>query len=187
MELIRRAKARGVDVTCETGPHYLIFSDIALQEDGRFKMNPPIRADEDRRALIAGLLDGTIDMVATDHAPHAAEEKSRGLEKSLMGVVGLETAFAALYTHLVKPGTLSLGRLVARLHTGPARRFGIGTPLAEGQPADLTVFDLDAGYTVDPADFQTMGRATPFAGMELYGVCRLTMAGGKIVWQEDAQ
>lgn len=187
VELIRRAKARGVDVTCETGPHYLIFSDIALQEDGRFKMNPPIRADEDRRALIAGLLDGTIDMVATDHAPHAAEEKSRGLEKSLMGVVGLETAFAALYTHLVKPGTLSLGRLVDLLHTGPARRFGIGTPLAEGQPADLTVFDLDAGYTVDPADFQTMGRATPFDGMELYGVCRLTMAGGKIVWQEDAQ
>ena len=185
VELIRRAKARGVDVTCETGPHYLVFSDIALQEDGRFKMNPPIRSDGDRRALIAGLLDGTIDMVATDHAPHAAEEKGRGLEKSLMGVVGLETAFAALYTHLVRPGTLSLGKLVDLLHTNPARRFGIGTPLAEGQPADLTVFDLDAGYTVDPADFQTMGRATPFDGMELYGVCRLTMAGGKIVWQED--
>lgn len=185
VELIRKAKARGVDVTCETGPHYLVFSDIALQEDGRFKMNPPIRSDRDRRALIAGLLDGTVDMVATDHAPHSAEEKGRGLEGSHMGVVGLETAFAALYTHLVKPGTLSLGKLVDLLHTNPARRFGFGTPLAEGQPADLTVFDLEAKYTVDPADFQTMGRATPFAGMELYGVCRLTMAGGSIVWQEE--
>ncbi len=187
VELIRKAKARGVDVTCETGPHYLVFSDIALQEDGRFKMNPPIRSDRDRRALIAGLLDGTVDMVATDHAPHSAEEKGRGLEGSHMGVVGLETAFAALYTHLVKPGTLSLGKLVDLLHTNPARRFGFGTPLAEGQPADLTAFDLEAKYTVDPADFQTMGRATPFAGMELYGVCRLTMAGGSIVWQEEKQ
>ena len=185
VDLIRKAKARGVNVTCETGPHYLVFSDRDLQEDGRFKMNPPIRSAEDRHALVAGLLDGTVDMIATDHAPHSAEEKGRGLEKSLMGVVGLETAFAALYTHLVKPGVLPLDRLIELMHGNPARRFGFGTPLAEGQPADLTVFDLDAKYTVNPEDFQTMGRATPFAGMELYGVCRLTMVNGEIVWREE--
>ena len=185
VDLIRKAKARGVNVTCETGPHYLVFSDRDLQEDGRFKMNPPIRSEADRHALVAGLLDGTVDMIATDHAPHSAEEKGRGLEKSLMGVVGLETAFAALYTHLVKPGVLPLDRLIELMHGNPARRFGFGTPLAEGQPADLTVFDLDAKYTVNPEDFQTMGRATPFAGMELYGVCRLTMVNGEIVWGEE--
>ena len=183
--LIREAKARGVDVTCETGPHYLVFCDGDLQEDGRFKMNPPIRSREDRAALIEGLRDGTIDMIATDHAPHSAEEKSRGLEKSAMGVVGLETAFAAVYTHLVKPGLLSMDRLMALLNGNAARRFGYGTPLAEGQPADLTVFGLDRPFRVDPEQFQSMGRATPFAGMELYGVCLLTMADGKIVWRED--
>ena len=183
--LIREAKARGVDVTCETGPHYLVFCDGDLQEDGRFKMNPPIRSREDRAALIEGLRDGTIDMIATDHAPHSAEEKGRGLEKSAMGVVGLETAFAAVYTHLVKPGLLSMDRLMALLNGNAARRFGYGTPLAEGQPADLTVFDLDRPFKVDPERFQSMGRATPFAGMELYGVCLLTMADGKIVWRED--
>lgn len=183
--LIREAKARGVDVTCETGPHYLVFCDEDLQEDGRFKMNPPIRSREDRAALIEGLRDGTIDMIATDHAPHSAQEKSRGLEKSAMGVVGLETAFAAVYTHLVKPGVLSMDRLVELLNGNAARRFGYGTPLAEGQPADLTVFDLDRPFTVDPKQFRSMGRATPFAGMELYGVCLLTMAGGEIVWREN--
>ncbi len=183
--LIREAKARGVDVTCETGPHYLVFCDGDLQEDGRFKMNPPIRSREDRAALIEGLRDGTIDMIATDHAPHSAEEKSRGLEKSAMGVVGLETAFAAVYTHLVKPGLLSMDRLMALLNGNAARRFGYGTPLAEGQPADLTVFGLDRPFRVDPEQFRSMGRATPFAGMELYGVCLLTMADGKIVWRED--
>ena len=183
--LIREAKARGVDVTCETGPHYLVFCDGDLQEDGRFKMNPPIRSREDRAALIEGLRDGTIDMIATDHAPHSAEEKGRGLEKSAMGVVGLETAFAAVYTHLVKPGLLSMDRLMALLNGNAARRFGYGTPLAEGQPADLTVFDLDRPFRVDPEQFRSMGRATPFAGMELYGVCLLTMADGKIVWRED--
>ena len=183
--LIREAKARGVDVTCETGPHYLVFCDGDLREDGRFKMNPPIRSREDRAALIEGLRDGTIDMIATDHAPHSAEEKSRGLEKSAMGVVGLETAFAAVYTHLVKPGLLSMDRLMALLNGNAAKRFGYGTPLAAGQPADLTVFDLDRKFTVDPERFQTMGRATPFAGMELYGVCLLTMADGRIVWRED--
>jgi dihydroorotase len=124
-------------------------------------------------------------MIATDHAPHSAEEKGRGLEKSAMGVVGLETAFAAVYTHLVKPGILSMDRLMALLNGNAAKRFGYGTPLAAGQPADLTVFDLDRKFTVDPERFQTMGRATPFAGMELYGVCLLTMADGRIVWRED--
>jgi len=185
VDFIRQAKARGVDVTCETGPHYLVFSDQDLQEDGRFKMNPPIRSREDRAALIEGLLDGTIDMIATDHAPHSAEEKGRGLEKSAMGVVGLETAFAAVYTHLVKPGILSMERLMALLNGNAAKRFGFGTPLEEGQPADLTVFDLDKPYVVDPERFQTMGRATPFAGMELYGLCLLTMINGEIVWKED--
>ena len=185
VDLIRKAKARGVDVTCETGPHYLVFCDGDLQEDGRFKMNPPIRSGEDRAALFSGLLDGTIDMIATDHAPHSAEEKSRGLEKSAMGVVGLETAFAAVYTHLVRPGILPLERLVELLHDNAVKRFGFGTPLEEGQPADLTVFDLDKSFVVDPERFQTMGRATPFAGMELYGICRLTMVDGKIVWQEE--
>ena len=185
VDLIRQAKARGVDVTCETGPHYLVFSDQDLQEDGRFKMNPPIRSREDRAALIEGLRDGTIDMIATDHAPHSAEEKGRGLEKSAMGVVGLETAFAVVYTHLVKPGILSMERLMALLNGNAAKRFGFGTPLEEGQPADLTVFDLDKPYVVDPERFQTMGRATPFAGMELYGLCLLTMINGEIVWKED--
>ena len=184
VRLIREAKARGVDVTCETGPHYLVLCDEDLQEDGRFKMNPPLRSREDREALIEGLQDGTIDMVATDHAPHSREEKARGLEKSAMGVVGLETAFPALYTHLVRPGVIPLERLVELMHGAPARRFGFGTPLAEGQPADLTVFDLDRRFTVDPEQFLTMGRATPFAGMELYGVCTLTMVNGDIVWQE---
>ena len=185
VDLIRRAKARGVDVTCETGPHYLVFSDEDLQEDGRFKMNPPLRSPEDRAALIEGIVDGTIDMIATDHAPHSAEEKGRGLEKSAMGVVGLETSFAACYTYLVKPGIIPLSRLVELMHDNPARRFGLGTPLAEGQRADLTVFDLDAEYTVDPAEFATMGRATPFAGCRLSGRCRMTMVGGEIVWQEE--
>lgn len=180
--LIREAKSRGVDVTCETGPHYLIFNDMDLQEDARFKMNPPIRAEEDRKALVEGIQDGTIDMLITDHAPHSAEEKGRGLEKSAMGVVGLETSFAAAYTYLVKPGLITLDKLIDLMHGAPMRRFGYGTPLAEGQPADLTVFDLDAKYTVDPDKFLTMGRATPFAGMELYGVCRLTMVDGEIVW-----
>ena len=185
VDLIRKAKARGVDVSCETGPHYLVFSDEDLQEDGRFKMNPPLRSPEDRAALIEGIVDGTIDMIATDHAPHSAEEKGRGLEKSAMGVVGLETSFAACYTYLVKPGIIPLSRLVELMHDNPARRFGLGTPLAEGQRADLTVFDLDAAYTVDPAEFLSMGRATPFAGCRLSGRCRMTMVGGEIVWQEE--
>ena len=183
--LIRAAKRRGVDVTCETAPHYLTFTDEDLQEDGRFKMNPPLRAREDRDALIEGLLDGTIDMLVTDHAPHSAEEKSRGLAASAMGVVGLETSFAACYTHLVKPGILSLEKLLDLMHGAPMRRFGCGTELAEGQPADLTAFDLTKTYTVDPETFLTMGRATPFAGRALTGVCTLTMIGGEPVWKEE--
>jgi len=183
--LIRAAKRRGVDVTCETAPHYLTFTDEDLQEDGRFKMNPPLRAREDRDALIEGLLDGTIDMLVTDHAPHSREEKGRGLEKSAMGVVGLETSFAASYTALVQTGILPLEKLVDLMHGAPMRRFGCGTELAEGQPADLTAFDLTKTYTVDPETFLTMGRATPFAGCALTGVCKLTMIGGEPVWKEE--
>ena len=183
--LIRAAKRRGVDVTCETAPHYLTFTDGDLQEDGRFKMNPPLRAREDRDALIEGLLDGTIDMLVTDHAPHSREEKAQGLEKSAMGVVGLETSFAASYTALVQTGILPLGKLVDLMHGAPMRRFGCGTELAEGQPADLTAFDLTKTYTVDPETFLTMGRATPFAGRALTGVCKLTMVGGEPVWKEE--
>ena len=183
--LIRAAKRRGVDVTCETAPHYLTFTDEDLQEDGRFKMNPPLRAREDRDALIEGLLDGTIDMLVTDHAPHSREEKARGLDKSAMGVVGLETSFAASYTALVQTGILPLGKLVDLMHGAPMRRFSCGTELAEGQPADLTAFDLTKTYTVDPETFLTMGRATPFAGRALTGVCKLTMVGGEPVWKEE--
>ena len=183
--LIRAAKRRGVDVTCETAPHYLTFTDEDLQEDGRFKMNPPLRAREDRDALIEGLLDGTIDMLVTDHAPHSREEKARGLEKSAMGVVGLETSFTASYTALVQTGILPLEKLVDLMHGAPMRRFGCGTELAEGQPADLTAFDLTKTYTVDPETFLTMGRATPFAGCALTGVCKLTMIGGEPVWKEE--
>ena len=185
VELIRRAKAEGVDVTCETGPHYLLMNDMALQEDGRFKMNPPIRSQADREALVEGILDGTIDMIITDHAPHSAQEKSRGLEKSLMGVVGLECAFAVLYTGLVKKGILSLEKLLDLMHTAPARRFGVGTPIAVGQPADLTVFDLEKKWTVDPEQFLSLGRATPFEGWAVQGACKMTFIGGEIAWQED--
>lgn len=185
VSLLRDAKRRGVNVTCETAPHYLVFTEEDLQEDGRFKMNPPLRSPADREALIEGLLDGTIDMLATDHAPHSREEKARGLAGSAMGVVGLETAFAACYTHLVRSGILSLARLVELMHGAPMRRFGCGTELAVGQAADLTAFDLEARYTVDPEHFLSLGRATPFAGTELWGVCRLTMIGGKPIWKEE--
>ena len=173
VELIRNAKKNGVDVTCETAPHYLVLCDDDLQEDGRFKMNPPLRSSEDRAALIAGLQDGTIDMIATDHAPHSAEEKSKGLEKSLMGVVGLETAFPVLYTELVKKNVITLEKLVDLMSCSPRRRFGIGGDTG------FTVFDLEAKYTVDPNTFKTKGRATPFAGREVFGECVLTVYGGQ--------
>lgn len=186
VELIRQAKARGVDVTCETGPHYLVMNDTMLQEDGRFKMNPPIRSEEDRKALLEGVLDGTIDMIVTDHAPHSAEEKGRGLSGSLMGVVGLETSFAVMYTRLVKTGILSLEKLMELMHTNPSRRFGIGSPIEVGSPADLTVFDLNRSYTVDPEQFVSKGKSTPFAGETLFGICKLTMVNGRLVWQENS-
>ena len=179
VDIIRKAKKRGVDVTCETGPHYLVLDDSHLQEDGRFKMNPPLRSKEDRLALIEGIVDGTIDMIATDHAPHSPEEKSRGLEKSAFGVVGLETAFAAMYTHLVKPGIITMEHLVRLLVDNPRNRFHLPLGL------DFSVWDLNTAYTVDPEEFQSMGRATPFTGMELYGRCLLTVCDGKIVWQEN--
>ena len=187
VELIRQAKARGVDVTCETAPHYLTLCDEDLQEDGRFKMNPPLRSRRDKEALIRGVLDGTIDMIATDHAPHTAEEKSRGLAGSLMGVVGLETAFPVLYTHLVRPGILPLERLIQLLYENPCHRFGLGeSSMKPGERADFTVFDLDAAYTVEPEEFLTMGRATPFAGTKVFGRCLLTVCDGRIVWREPA-
>ncbi len=179
--LIRRAKAEGLDVSCETGPHYLVLCDEDLQEDGRFKMNPPLRSAADREALLAGLLDGTIDMIATDHAPHTAAEKSRGLAGSAMGVVGLETAFAVLYTHLVRPGLLPLSRLVELMHTNPARRFGIHVP-AE----DLALWELALPYAVDAAEFRSMGKSTPFLGERVYGRCLLNLCGGRAVWQDEA-
>ena len=178
--LIREAKKSGVNVTCETGPHYLTLCEDDLQEHGRFKMNPPLRAREDKEALIEGILDGTIDMIATDHAPHSAEEKGRGLEKSAMGVVGLETAFAVLYTDLVKTGILPLERLVALLSEAPRKRFGLTTDVG------FTVFDLDTPYAVDPAEFLSQGKATPFEGKTVYGKCLMTVYDGKIVYR-DAQ
>ena len=184
--LIREAKARGVDVTCETGPHYLVLCDEDLQEDGRFKMNPPLRSREDRDALIEGILDGTIDMIATDHAPHSAEEKGRGLEKSAMGVVGIETAFAVMYTHFVKNGRMTLEQLMDLLHNNAKKRFGIGTDLAVGEVANFTVWDLSEEFTVDPDEFLSMGRATPFTGMRLSGVCKMTVVNGKIVYSRHS-
>jgi dihydroorotase len=183
VELIRQAKARGVKVTCETGPHYLTMCDLDLKEEGRFKMNPPIRSAEDRDALIAGLQDGTIDVVATDHAPHTAEEKSRGLERSAMGVVGLETSFAVIYTKLVQRGVISLEKAVELLAEAPRRIFGLGGGLSEGEAADIAVFDLTTQWTVEPDKFFSKGKSTPFEGWVLNGECCLTMVDGKIVYE----
>ena len=179
VELIRQAKARGVDVTCETAPHYLVLCDEDMQEDGRFKMNPPLRSREDKQALIEGIKDGTIDMIATDHAPHSAEEKGRGLEKSLMGVVGLETAFPVLYTELVMKNIITLDRLVELMSFKPKERFGIDTN------NDFAVFDISEAYKIDPEDFLSMGRATPFAGREVFGRCLLTVHNGKVVYKAE--
>ena len=179
VELIRQAKARGVDVTCETGPHYLVMNDMDLQEEGRFKMNPPIRSEEDRLALIEGIIDGTIDMIATDHAPHSAEEKGRGLEKSAFGIVGIEIAFQTMYTHLVKPGIISLEKLIDLMVFAPRKRFDI--PLGE----DYTVWQLDAAEVVDPEQFISMGKATPFAGHTLLGKCLLTVCDGNVVYKSN--
>ena len=177
--LLREAKREGLDVSCETAPHYLLLDESDLREEGRFKMNPPLRGREDREALLEGVLDGTIDMIATDHAPHSAEEKSKGLEKSAFGIVGLETAFPLLYTHLVRPGILSMDRLLELLAFRPRERFGI--PMGE----EYTAWELDRPFTVDPAEFLSRGKATPFAGEELFGICRLTVQDGKTVYQNN--
>lgn len=179
VEAIRKAKAEGGDITCETGPHYLVLNDMELLEEGRFKMNPPIRSEADRVALIEGILDGTVDMIATDHAPHSAEEKSRGLEKSLMGVVGLETAFAVLYTELVKKGIITMEKLVELMSVNPRKRFGI-----EGDEG-FTVFSCENEYEIDPESFASMGRSTPFAGRKVYGECLLTVYNNKAVYVKE--
>ena len=185
VELIRNAKKEGLDVTCETGPHYLTMTDMDLEEDGRFKMNPPIRSAEDRDALLEGLLDGTIDMIATDHAPHTAEEKGRGLEKSLMGVVGIETAFPVVYTDLVKTGKAPLSVIIERMAEAPAKRFGLeGGKIEVGGKANLCVFDLENEYIINSKEFLSMGKATPFEGKKVFGRAKLTIIGGKKVWQE---
>ena len=176
VSLIREAKKSGIDVTCETGPHYLALDDSFLQEDGRFKMNPPLRDRSDREALVEGLIDGTVDCIATDHAPHSAEEKSRGLEKSAMGVVGIETAFPVVYTHLVKTGLVSMETVLKALTVNPCKRFGI--PM-EG----YSIWDLNERYTVDPADFVSMGKASPFTGTEVFGKCMATVLNGKVVYR----
>ena len=185
VEAIREAKKNGVDITCETGPHYLVLDDSCLQEDGRFKMNPPLRAKDDRLALIEGIKDGTIDMIATDHAPHSLEEKSKGLEKSAMGIVGIETAFPVLYTNLVKTGVITLTKLTELLSVNPSKRFGFDIEIKEGKSADLTVFNLDTEYVIDPEEFISMGRATPFKGAKVFGKCLMTMCGGNIVWKDN--
>ena len=176
VEVIREAKARGVDATCETAPHYLVLNDMDLQEDGRFKMNPPIHRAADQGALLEALTDGTIDMIATDHAPHSSEEKSRGFDKSLNGIVGLETAFPALYTGLVSEGIVSLEKLVELMSTSPASRFGI--PLS----GDFAIWDLDHDYTIDPTQFRSKGRSTPFEGWPVLGRCLLTVHGGRAIF-----
>ena len=184
VEIIRQAKKRGLPVTCETGPHYLVFSDADLQEDGRFKMNPPIRSAEDRDALLKGIQDGTIECIATDHAPHTAEEKSKGLKGSTMGVVGLETAFAVTYTHLVRTGMITLEKAVELLCDNPRRIFRLGGALRKGERADVAVFDVRKPYKVDSQTFLSKGKSTPFEGMEVYGRCVMTLYNGKMVWKE---
>ena len=179
VDIIRQAKAEGVDITCETAPHYLVLDDSDLKEEGRFKMNPPLRSAEDKKALIEGIKDGTIDMIATDHAPHSAEEKSRGLEKSAFGIVGLETAFQVMYTHLVKTEIITMQRLIELMCINPRQRFNI--PLGE----DFSVWDLSVKSKVNPNEFLSMGKATPFEGHELYGECLLTVCGGKVVYKKE--
>ena len=178
VDIIRKAKAEGVDITCETGPHYLVMDDSMLQEDGRFKMNPPLRSKADRDALVEGIVDGTIDMIATDHAPHSAEEKSKGLEKSAFGVVGIETAFPIMYTYLVKTGVITMNRLVELMVINPRKRFGIELG------CDYSIWDIEEEYTIDPAEFVSMGKATPFEGWKVNGRCLATVCDGKIVYKK---
>jgi len=182
VELIRQAKKDGLNVSCETGPHYLVMNDSQLQESGNFKMNPPIRSKADQDALIEGIIDGTIEIIATDHAPHSAEEKSKGLKDSLMGIVGLETAFPLLYTNLVKTNVISLEKLIELMHYNPCKRFEINNELKEGLPANFTVYDLNANYDINPDEFLSKGRNTPFAGWNVYGKCMMTVCNGRIAY-----
>lgn len=183
--LIAEAKSQGVDVTAETAPHYLILTENELQEHGRFKMNPPLGNCADREALIQAVLDGTIDMIATDHAPHSSEEKGKGLEKSMMGVVGIETAFALMYTHFVKNGRMTLEHLIKLLSQNPRERFNLGKgKIAAGEKADFTVFNLEESYCINPDEFLSMGRSTPFEGERVWGRCKMTFADGNLVWKE---
>ena len=179
VEVIRKAKAEGVDVTCETAPHYLTLTDLDLKEEGRFKMNPPIRSEADRQALIEGIKDGTVDMIATDHAPHSAEEKSRGLEKSNMGVVGIETAFPVMYAYLVKTGVMTLEELIGVMSVKPRERFGITSDVG------FTVFDLGDEYEIDPDGFVSMGKSTPFEGVKVSGRCLATVYDGKMAYVSE--
>ena len=179
VDIIRRAKAEGLDITCETGPHYLVMNDSMLQEHGRFKMNPPIRSEEDRKALLEGILDGTIDMLATDHAPHSEEEKSRGLEKSVFGIVGLETAFPIMYTYLVKPGIMTMERLLEVMVENPRKRFNL--PLGK----DFSIWDLSEEYEIDPEEFVSLGKATTFNGWKVSGRCKATVCDGHVVYKEE--
>ena len=181
VELIRKAKAQGLNVTCETAPHYLLMDDCYLQEDGRFKMNPPLRSKSDREALIAGIQDGTIDMIATDHAPHSEEEKSKGLDGSSFGIVGLETAFPLLYTYLVKENIISLEKLLQLLVTNPRKRFRI--PMT----TDFSIWDMRQSYLIEPDEFQSQGRSTPFSGWKVWGKCMATVCNGKLVWLEKVR
>ena len=181
--LIREAKARGVRVSCETAPHYLLLCEDDIQEDGRFKMNPPLRTAEDRDALVEALRDGTIDAIATDHAPHTAEEKSKGLKGSAMGITGLETAFPVLYTGLVRSGKISLERLLEAMSAGPRRIFRLDNPLNEEEPADFTIIDLNEKYRIDSREFLSMGHSTPFDGTEVCGRIIMTIKGGEVVWE----
>lgn len=184
VDIIRKAKTSGVNVTCETGPHYLTMCDMDLQEDGRFKMNPPLRSEQDKQALLQGVLDGTIDVIATDHAPHSQEEKSKGLAGSAMGVVGLETAFGVLYTKLVKTGFIPLTKLIEMMSVKPREIFDLpGGKIAEGEVADLALLDLDKKWSVNPDEFLSMGRATPFEGWQLCGKNVLTVCKGEIVYE----
>ena len=179
VEVIRKAKQAGVNITCETAPHYLVMSDKDLQEDARFKMNPPLRSEDDRLALIKGIKDGTIDMIATDHAPHSAEEKAKGLANSMMGVVGIETAFPVMYTYLVKTGVITMDKLLDLMVYAPRKRFGL--PL--NPQRDFCVYDLNEEYTVNPEAFLSKGRSTPFVGWKVQGKCLLTVCDGKTAYQ----
>jgi dihydroorotase len=182
VELIRQAKKLGANITCETAPHYLLLCDEDVKDDGRYRMNPPLRRRRDMEALREGLADGTIDMIATDHAPHGREEKKRGFAHSAMGITGLECAFPVLYTGLVKTGLISLEKLIALLSTAPAKAFGLECGIKTGAPADIAVFSLSERYKIDSENFISLGKSTPFDGAQVYGKCVLTLCGGKTVW-----